>query len=88
MLLYWNDWWLALLFINDPHLVPVQYLLYKLSTGIDFLAANPQTVGTPIPAQSVRMAMAVLAIGPIAFAFLFVQRYFIRGITLGGLKGN
>ena len=88
MLLYWNDWWLGLLFINDTHLVPLQYLLYKLMTNISTLAANSQTTGVAIPAQSVRMAMAVLAIGPIAFAFLFVQRYFIRGITLGGLKGD
>lgn len=88
MLLYWNDWFLGLLFINNPHLFPLQYLLYQLLTNIDFLASNPQTVGAAIPAQSVRMAMAVLAIGPIAFAFLFLQRFFIRGITLGGLKGN
>ena len=88
MLLYWNDWWLGLLFINDTRLVPLQYLLYKLMTNISNLAANSQTTGVAIPAQSVRMAMAVLAIGPIAFAFLFVQRYFIRGITLGGLKGD
>jgi len=88
ILLYWNDWWLGLLFINNPHLVPLQYLLYKLMADIQFLASNQQTVGMAIPSQSVRMAMAVLAIGPIVFAFLFVQRYFIRGITLGGLKGD
>jgi putative aldouronate transport system permease protein len=43
-------------------------------------------MGVIIPTQGVRMAMAVLAIGPIIFAFLFVQKYFVRGITLGGIK--
>lgn len=85
---YWNDWWLGLLFINNPHLVPLQYLLYQLSTNISFLATNPMTSGIAIPAQTARMAMAVLAVGPIAIAFLFVQRFFVRGITLGGLKGD
>jgi putative aldouronate transport system permease protein len=85
---YWNDWWLGLLFINNPHLVPLQLLLYDLSTNIDFLASNPQTVGIAIPVQTTRMAMAVLAVAPVTVAFLFFQRYFIRGITLGGLKGD
>jgi putative aldouronate transport system permease protein len=88
MLMYWNDWWLSLLFINSQNLMPLQYLLYRISTNIDFLAANPQTSGIVLPLESTRMAMAVLAIGPIVFAFLFVQRFFIRGITLGGLKGD
>ena len=87
-LLYWNDWYLALLFINDPHLVPLQYLLYQISTNITNLQSSPQSFGVPPPALSAQMAIAVLAIGPIFFAFLFVQRYFIRGITLGGLKGD
>ena len=85
---YWNDWWLGLLFINNPHLVPLQLLLYDLSTNIDFLSSNPMTVGVAIPVQTTRMAMAVLAVAPVTVAFLFFQRYFIRGITLGGLKGD
>lgn len=87
MLQYWNDWWLALLFIDDPNLVPVQLLLYNLEANINYLASSPLSVGVSIPVESVRMAMAALAIGPIVFAFLFTQRYFIRGIALGGLKG-
>jgi putative aldouronate transport system permease protein len=88
VLLYWNDWWMGLLFIDNQNLMPLQLLLYNIMTNIDVLASNAQTTGVPIPSLSVRMAMAVLAIGPIAFAYLFVQRYFIRGITLGGLKGD
>jgi putative aldouronate transport system permease protein len=88
ILLYWNDWWLGLLFIDNQNLMPLQLLLYNIMTNIDVLASNAQTTGVPIPSLSVRMAMAVLAIGPIALAYLFVQRFFIRGITLGGLKGD
>ncbi len=87
VLRYWNDWFLALLFINAADLYPLQYLLYVLMANINFLASNPQTTGVPIPAQSARMAMAVLAFGPALFTFLLLQKYFVRGITIGGLKG-
>jgi putative aldouronate transport system permease protein len=55
--------------------------------NINFLSSNPQTMGEPIPTSSARMAMAVLAFGPALFAFLLLQQYFIRGITIGSLKG-
>lgn len=87
ILRYWNDWFLALLFIDDSTLYPLQYLLYVLMRNIQFLASNPQTTGMPIPTQSSRMAMAVLAFGPALFTFLMLQKYFVRGITIGGLKG-
>lgn len=87
ILRYWNDWFLALLFINDSTLYPLQYLLYVLMKNISFMASNPQTTGMPLPAQSARMAMAVLAFGPALFSFLLLQKYFVRGITIGGLKG-
>jgi putative aldouronate transport system permease protein len=87
ILRYWNDWFLALLFINDSALYPLQYLLQVLMRNINFLSSNPQTMGEPIPTSSARMAMAVLAFGPALFAFLLLQKYFIRGITIGSLKG-
>jgi putative aldouronate transport system permease protein len=87
ILRYWNDWFLALLFIDREQLYPLQYLLYVLMQNINFLSSNPQTTGVPIPAQSARMAMAVLAFGPALFSFLLLQKYFVRGITIGGLKG-
>ena len=87
ILRFWNDWFLALLFINTASLYPLQYLLYVLMANINFLASNPQTTGIPIPVQSARMAMAVLAFGPALFSFLLLQKYFVRGITIGGLKG-
>lgn len=84
---YWNDWWHALLFIDDRRLAPLQYLMYIIQSNIDAIATDPNVITqTVIPSQAVRMAMAVLAIGPIIFAFLFAQKYFVRGVTLGGLK--
>ncbi len=90
LLFYWNDLYLSLLFINKPDLYNLQYLLYKIITNIQVLQEGMAAQGAGIrpPLQSVRMAMAVLAMGPVLFAFLFVQKYFVAGITLGGLKGD
>jgi putative aldouronate transport system permease protein len=86
---YWNDWTTSLYFIRDPQLYPLQYLLYILQSNIQ--AMNLQGAGSTvsmgaIPAQSTRMAMAVLATGPAAIFFLFFQRYLVRGVTLGAFK--
>jgi putative aldouronate transport system permease protein len=86
VLMYWNDWWLALLFIDTKNLQPLQYMLYSIMTNIRAMQASPQTTGLPLPANTVRMAMAILATGPAALVFLLVQRYFIRGLTVGSLK--
>jgi putative aldouronate transport system permease protein len=87
-LVFWNDWYLALLFINSSNLVPLQYLLYQISTDITVLQTSSQAFGVQIPALSAQMAIAVLAVGPITLAFLLVQKYFVSGITLGGVKGD
>jgi putative aldouronate transport system permease protein len=87
-LTYWNDWYLALLFINNPSLVPLQYLLYQISTNIETLQTSSQAFGVTVPALSAQMAVAVLALGPITLAFLAVQKHFVSGITLGGVKGD
>jgi putative aldouronate transport system permease protein len=87
-LVFWNDWYLALLFITDSRLVPLQYRLYQISTNITTLQTSSQAFGVQIPALSAQMAIAVLAVGPITFLFLLVQKYFVTGITLGGVKGD
>ncbi|WP_116953402.1 carbohydrate ABC transporter permease [Jiangella endophytica] len=88
MLQYWNDWWLGLLYIQDRALTPVQLLLYRINSNIDFALTNPQLAGSfdVIPVQSARAAIAVLAIGPIVIAFFFLQKFLVKGITLGGVK--
>lgn len=88
VLFYWNDLYLSLLFINDPQYFNLQYLLYKIISNLQVMEDAFVASGNKPPLQSVRMAMAVLAMGPMLFAFLFVQKYFVKGITLGGIKGD
>jgi putative aldouronate transport system permease protein len=89
--MYWNDWWLAMLFISNEKLVPLQYMLYRMLNNLDFLLKNISTSlnvdFTAIPGESIRMAVAVLAAGPMLFIFPFFQKYFVRGMTVGSVKG-
>jgi putative aldouronate transport system permease protein len=91
ILMYWNDWWLPLLYIDSPDKFPLQYLLYAIQKSAEFLTTGEasallQTIELPV--QSMRMAMAVVAMGPIAIVFLALQRYFVRGMLVGSLKGE
>jgi putative aldouronate transport system permease protein len=88
MLMYWNDWFTPLLYIETPRLFPIQYLLYTIVNNMDFLDRVSQQAGMRVdpPRIPARMAMVVLAIGPILLAYPFVQRYFVRGIRVGSLK--
>ena len=89
VLMYWNDWFLALLYIENSRLFPLQYILVSLMANIDFLSTTVTTVTTQalVPAESARMAMAIVATGPVIFIFIFLQKYFIRGLTVGAIKG-
>jgi len=90
MLGYWNDWWLSLLFIDRPELYSIQYLLYNIQASLLAIQSDPRVLqalgGIELPAETARMAMAVIAIGPIVFVYLFLQRYLVRGITIGSIK--
>ncbi len=89
MLAFWNDWWMSLLFISNKAFYSIQFLLYNINASIQAIQGNPEILarfGGELPAQSARMALALLAIGPIAFVYLFLQRYLIRGITIGSIK--
>lgn len=88
MLQYWNDMYQALLFIESQRLYPLQYTLYRLLVNTQMLNDLAVQAGAPVPHLSVTMAMAVIAVVPVILAFLSVQRYFVRGITLGSLKGD
>lgn len=88
---YWNDWWLPLLFINKQSLVPIQYYLYQTLDRLDFLLRN-LSMGLNVPYQtlpneSARMAIALLAIAPMLVIFPFFQRFFVKGIVVGSVKG-
>jgi putative aldouronate transport system permease protein len=91
VLMYWNDWLMPLLFISDPNLTPLQYLLHRIMADLVFLTDNmgrmPGSVAPPpLPLATIRMALAVVAAVPICVVFLLLQRYFISGLTIGALK--
>jgi putative aldouronate transport system permease protein len=90
-LTYWNDWWLALLFVDDNRIIPLQLMLNRIMSNITFLtsnlAKNVNIDTSKFPNESARMAMCVLAAGPMIFVFPFFQKYFVRGLIVGSIKG-
>jgi putative aldouronate transport system permease protein len=90
----WNEWFIAMLYIRDDKLAPLQYLLMKMQSQVDYLARNASNIGaeamkimSELPQQSLRMALVVLIVLPIACAYPFFQRYIISGLTIGSVKG-
>ncbi|MDQ6419362.1 carbohydrate ABC transporter permease [Paenibacillus sp. LHD-117] len=90
-LAYWNDWWLAMLYISKEELVPLQFMLQRIMVNLQFLTSNMQAGLNidmdKIPSESARMAISILAVGPMMFAFPFFQKFIVRGLTLGAVKG-
>lgn len=90
VLWYWNDWYSPMLFIQDESLYNLQYLMYKTEKSIQFIISNSNPMVNSgianLPSQTARMAMAIIAIGPLVLAYPFFQRYFVAGITLGATK--
>ena len=87
---YWNDWYNAMLYINEEELYPLQYLLYSIQQETQALARIAAQSGitlADLPSNSLKLAMAVVATGPILILYPFVQKYFISGITIGSVKG-
>lgn len=90
---YWNDWFQSSLYINNTRLYSLQALLNNIQKNIEYLANNPaagltlQQYRNQMPQESVRMAIAILIIIPIACAYPFFQKYFISGLTIGAVKG-
>ena len=93
-LAYWNDWYQSLLYIDNQKLYKLQYLLMQILKKSQFLnsAAGQAVMGTgastaDMPTLNLRMAMCVVAVGPLLIAFPFFQKYFVKGITVGSVKG-
>lgn len=88
---YWNEWYQSSLFLSSRVSVkPLQYTLYQVVNNAQALkdsVASQFVTNVDLPTESVKMANAVLATGPIVFLYPFVQRYFIGGITVGAVKG-
>ncbi|WP_248930045.1 carbohydrate ABC transporter permease [Paenibacillus hamazuiensis] len=89
---YWNDWFNALIFVTDSKLFSLQYLLNKILLDIQFLSSsemggNQAEMIAALPKESVRMAMAVIGVIPILVSYPFFQKYFVKGLTVGAVKG-
>lgn len=89
---YWNDWTNGLYYINDEKLFSIQQLLMKIMNNIQALRSNTNasllgTGSVDLPSTSVRMAMAVIGILPIAAIYPFVQKYLVKGVVVGAVKG-
>ena len=88
-LAYWNDWFNAMLYIDYQNLVPLQHMLMKIEKNMEFIRQNAMLSGevmSALPQESVRMAMVVLSTLPIACTYPFFKKYFISGLTIGGVK--
>ncbi len=90
---YWNDWFNAMMYIDDSKLMPLQYMLIRIESSIDFLASNKSMMGVDgveaaanLPKETIKMAIVVISTLPIIFAYPFFQRYFVNGLTVGAVK--
>ena len=92
-LLIWNEWYNCMLFISDQKLYTLQYYLYNMlnnATAMKELVSGTSvdlSSGAELPAESAKLAMAIIATGPILLLYPFIQKYFVKGIVIGAVKG-
>ncbi|MCR8657687.1 carbohydrate ABC transporter permease [Paenibacillus endoradicis] len=88
---YWNDWFNGLIYITDSRFYSLQNMLNRILLDVQFLQTSQDNVASSItsdiPLKSMRMAMAAIGVIPIIIAYPFFQKYFIKGITIGAVKG-
>lgn len=89
-LAYWNDWYNCMLFITDENRFMLQYYLQRVLGSAEAMRIVAEKSGMALPTvplESMKMAMTVIATGPIVLLYPFVQRYFVKGLTIGAVKG-
>ncbi len=90
-LAYWNEWNKALLYIHTEWKYPLQYLIMQIQNNVKYVQENAAQAGVQteglIPAETVQMATAIVTIGPIVLLYPFLQKYFVKGLTVGSVKG-
>lgn len=86
---YWNDFFNPMLFITKDQYIPLQYFLYRIINAMNAINSQMSSSGVVIqyPSESFKLAMTVVATGPIILVYPFIQKYFIKGITVGAVKG-
>lgn len=90
VLAYWNEWYNAMLYIQSTDKFPLQYFLQRIvsQANVQLLIQQGVSVNTSdLPSESIKMATAVVATGPIILVYPFVQKYFVSGLTIGAVKG-
>jgi putative aldouronate transport system permease protein len=87
---YWNNWWNAIMLIDSKDLYPLQFMLLQLQSEISMLNEMTMLAGTSemtLPSESVKMATAIVTVGPIIFLYPYLQKYFVKGLVIGSVKG-
>lgn len=87
---YWNDYYNALMFIRKSEMYPMQYYLYNILSNIQFAARQSQTrtnYNIAIPSETMKMAIIIVTILPILFLYPMIQRYIVKGVVVGAVKG-
>lgn len=89
-LAYWNDWWNAIMLVDKKEYFPLQHILIQLKSRAEMMYRLQTNIimagGITLPAESLKMATTIVTIGPIVLFYPYLQRYFIRGLTLGAVK--
>ena len=86
---YWNQWFLCNLYIKNPDLYTLQYLLYSMLANVQAMLSDRGFADSiqKMPSETMKLATAMLATGPVLLFYPFVQKYFVGGLTIGGVKG-
>ncbi|WP_243390946.1 carbohydrate ABC transporter permease [Paenibacillus sp. GM2FR] len=85
---HWNDWFGASIYINDVNKMPVQVIMRNiLLTGITQNEAQLEYVRNPPPAATLKSAVIMISTLPILFVYPFLQKYFVKGVMVGSIKG-
>ena len=91
-LTYWNDWMNGMYYVTDNNLNTIQMILNNMIQNVEFLSRSASVLGADaanikLPTVGIRMGIAVIAVIPIMVIYPFLQKYFVKGIVVGGVKG-
>ena len=90
-LTYWNEWYNSMLFLEaNMDYRPLQLFLYNVVNKVEYIKNSAASSNIPpmdVPLETMKMATAIVATGPIVLVYPFIQKYFIKGITIGAVKG-
>ena len=89
---YWNDWFLGVMLLDFASFRPLSIIILRMVNNAQAITEAMKQPGVSVnlaglPTLAIRMATAAITIGPIILVYPFVQRYFVKGLTLGAIKG-